>query len=262
LGLAHKLPVATHRGIQLGVAGWAAVAGALELVTCLTCLNGCGHYAAIRAGGLQTMTLSPEWELAVWAARFLERSASTLTMLDVRDNGLDPASATVIGTALAEVTSLTLLDLRRQDVGDGVWPVLAALLPRTAQLQVTSGGDMLVVSGVGGKGTSRMTLSGGKGLGPDGAQRLADLLCEAPPPMLAEIDLRENELGVAGWAAVADALERVTSLTSLNGCDEYASIRAGGLTAMKLGGTELGVWAARFLKQSGSTLTTLDLRCQ
>ncbi len=58
------------------------------------------------------------------------------------------------------------------------------------QGQVTSGGDMLMVSGVGAKGTSRMTLSGGKGLGPDGAQRLADLICEAPPPMLAEMDLR------------------------------------------------------------------------
>jgi hypothetical protein len=60
---------------------------------------------------------------------------------------------------------------------------------------------------------------------------------------------------------VADALERVTSLTSLNGCDKYAAIRAGGLAKMKLGGTELGVWAAGFLERSGSTLTTLDLRC-
>jgi hypothetical protein len=55
---------------------------------------------------------------------------------------------------------------------------------------VTSGGEVLVVSGVGAKGASRMTLSGGKGLGPDGAQRLADVLQKAPPAMLAVMDLR------------------------------------------------------------------------
>jgi hypothetical protein len=76
---------------------------------------------------------------------------------------------------------------------DGAVLHRAEALTRTRSVirgQVTSGGDMLVVSGVGAKGTSRMTLSGGKGLGPDGAQRLADLLCEAPSPMLAEMDLR------------------------------------------------------------------------
>jgi hypothetical protein len=75
-----------------------------------------------------------------------------------------------------------------------------------------------------------------------------------PPP-------RGNQLGLAGWAAVADALERVTCLTSLNGCGQYAAIRAGGLREMQLGGTELGLWAARFLERSGATLTTLDVRC-
>jgi hypothetical protein len=71
---------------------------------------------------------------------------------------------------------------------------------------------------------------------------------------------RGNQLGVAGWAAVEGALERITSLTSLNGCDQYAAIRAGGLEELKLGGTELGVWAGQFLERSASTLTTLDLR--
>ena len=56
------------------------------------------------------------------------------------------------------------------------------LLTRPAD-QVTLNGDVEVVSGVGGKGISRMPvrLSGGKGLGSDGAQRLADLLGEVPP---------------------------------------------------------------------------------
>ncbi len=77
-------PVTAYRGNQLGLAGWAAVADALERVTALTSLNGCGQYAAIRVGGLRELTLKKEWELGVWAARFLERSGATLTWLDVR----------------------------------------------------------------------------------------------------------------------------------------------------------------------------------
>jgi hypothetical protein len=46
------------------------------------------------------------------------------------------------------------------------------------------------VSGVGAKGTSHLELSGGKGLGAIGAQRLADLLRETPPQLLTELDLR------------------------------------------------------------------------
>jgi hypothetical protein len=69
-------------------------------------------------------------------------------------------------------------------------------------------------------------------------------------------------VGVAGWAAVADALERVTSLTSLNGCDQYAAIRVGGVSSMELEGTGLGVWAARFLDRSALSLTMLDIRCE
>ena len=55
---------------------------------------------------------------------------------------------------------------------------------------MNSGGAVEVVSGAGAKGTSRMELSGGKGLGPEGARRLAGLLREAPPPMLKVMDLR------------------------------------------------------------------------
>ncbi len=66
---------------------------------------------------------------------------------------------------------------------------------------------------------------------------------------------------MAGWACVSDALEGLTSLTCLNGCRQYGAIRAGGLAEIQLGGTELGVWAARFLGRSESTLISLDVRC-
>jgi hypothetical protein len=55
--------------------------------------------------------------------------------------------------------------------------------------QVWWDGGVRVVSGVGAKGTSRMALSGGCGLGPEEARRLAGLLREAPPMMLASLDL-------------------------------------------------------------------------
>ncbi len=70
---------------------------------------------------------------------------------------------------------------------------------------------------------------------------------------------RRNGLGVAGWAVVTDALERVTSLTSLNDCKQYAAIRAGGVKEMQLDGKELGIWVTRFLARSASTLTRLNL---
>jgi hypothetical protein len=56
--------------------------------------------------------------------------------------------------------------------------------------QVSSSGLVKLVSGVGDKGTSTTTLSGGKGLGPEGAQQLARLLREALSPHLTSLDLR------------------------------------------------------------------------
>ena len=72
---------------------------------------------------------------------------------------------------------------------------------------------------------------------------------------------RDNDLGAEGWTAVADALEELTSLTSLNRCDKYRAIRAGGLAELDLGNTQLGVAMARYLHASTATLKTLDLRC-
>ncbi len=72
---------------------------------------------------------------------------------------------------------------------------------------------------------------------------------------------RGNQLGVADWAAVSGALEGLTRLTRLNGCDQYEAIRKGGLKEMQLKPEwELGVWAVGFLGRSESTLTSLDVR--
>ena len=46
------------------------------------------------------------------------------------------------------------------------------------------------MSGTGEKATSALDVSGGRGVGPEGARQLADLLREAPPPLLASLDLR------------------------------------------------------------------------
>ncbi len=53
-----------------------------------------------------------------------------------------------------------------------------------------SDGHLRLASGTGTNGTSYMTLGGGEYLGLDDARRLADLLREAPPPLLTELDLR------------------------------------------------------------------------
>jgi hypothetical protein len=85
--LARTLRVRRARGNKLGADGWTAVADALEGVMSLTSLNGCDKCRAIRAGGQTQLLLEKEWELGVWAARYLPRSASTLTTLDLRHAG-------------------------------------------------------------------------------------------------------------------------------------------------------------------------------
>ena len=69
-----------------------------------------------------------------------------------------------------------------------------------------------------------------------------------------------NRLGLAGWSAIMDALEKITSLESLNEYSGYRSLKAGGLAELDLAGKRLGVAAARFLSKSTNTLTTLNLR--
>jgi hypothetical protein len=69
-------------------------------------------------------------------------------------------------------------------------------------------------------------------------------------------------LDVVAWDTMADPLAVVTSLTSLNGCDQYSAIRAGGLRELKMTPEwELGGWALLLLERSASTFTLLDFRC-
>jgi hypothetical protein len=74
----------SFRRNRLGAVGWATIARALESIKSLKYLNGCSQYAAFRAGGMREIKLRKEWELGTWVVEFLERSASTLTKLDLR----------------------------------------------------------------------------------------------------------------------------------------------------------------------------------
>jgi len=77
---------------------------------------------------------------------------------------------------------------------------------------------------------------------------------------LESLDLRKCKLNAAGWNYVADVLEELKCLTSLNGSALYLTVRIGGLEELCLEETELGVVVARYLPCSSSTLTKLDLR--
>ncbi len=72
---------------------------------------------------------------------------------------------------------------------------------------------------------------------------------------------RKNHVEAAGWTAIADALEPITSLSSLNKYSFYTAIRAGGQRELALSGTALAVVAVRYLARSADSLTALDLRC-
>ena len=67
---------------------------------------------------------------------------------------------------------------------DAAWRAVAAVR------QVSRDGDVRLVSGMGAKGTSAMTLSKERGLGCEGATRLADTMREAPPMLLTKLDIR------------------------------------------------------------------------
>jgi hypothetical protein len=57
------------------------------------------------------------------------------------------------------------------------------------------------------------------------------------------------------------ALEGCTSLSSLNGCEEYRQVLAGGIRKLDVDGKELGVALGPYLERSASTLVALEMRC-
>ncbi len=57
-------------------------------------------------------------------------------------------------------------------------------------MQEGSPGRLVLVSGIGAKGKSFITLSGDSPIMTDGALRLAGLLVEVQPPLLVALDLR------------------------------------------------------------------------
>ena len=57
-----------------------------------------------------------------------------------------------------------------------------------------------------------------------------------------------------------NVLERLTGLTSLNGCKKFQQILAGSIVELDLEGTEIALAIGRFLPRSASTITSLDLK--
>mmetsp|Transcript_5409 Transcript_5409/g.12017 ORF Transcript_5409/g.12017 Transcript_5409/m.12017 type:complete len:215 (-) Transcript_5409:1869-2513(-) len=195
-----------------------------------------------------------------------------LELLNLSDNNLSSSGGTAIGEALMAVTTLTSLDMGPEDLDDGVWPVVSALLPRTSAITAEHGvqafkseeeyaafirsrlrpGTRLVavsgsrkgacgvfdlsssnnsctvqwdtygrseevnlrdveledgspqrlvlVSGVGAKSTSYVTIT--SGYSPSirccDALLLAELLLRSPPPLLTSLDLRRGRVGKDG----------------------------------------------------------------
>ncbi len=292
------LHVRWARGNQLGADGWTAVADALEGVTSLTSLNGCDKCRAIQAGGQTELRLDPAWELGVWAARYLPRSASTLTRLDLRQ-----ASQTVHSLRALPYMSHLISEMNRiprahkhtgkltQQHSANRHNQIVCTPPyyiSCVQLQQPRLGRRHRHRGT--AGTPDLPAGGGSQvpkhplacpccaiprlrcdvawcIGSDRCDRSWMLPVFIPllprpirSPCVCARWTRGNQLGADEWTAVADALEGVTSLTSLNGCDTCRAIQAGGQSELLLETTELGVWAARYLPRSASTLTRLDLR--
>jgi hypothetical protein len=71
---------------------------------------------------------------------------------------------------------------------------------------------------------------------------------------------RGNSIGHDGWDALLDGLAGCTRLYALNGSFLISSIMSGVCEELVLSVNELGPAAERFVRQSTSTLTRLDLR--
>ena len=71
------------RGNGIEKDGWNALMDALINCPQLSTLNGCAAYAALVAGGCEALNLSG-YEIGLAAERLLQRSASTLTSLNLR----------------------------------------------------------------------------------------------------------------------------------------------------------------------------------
>ena len=72
-----------------------------------------------------------------------------------------------------------------------------------------------------------------------------------------------NDVGHGGWVSLGVWLAGATRLTSLNGFDRLAELRAGGVVDLDASGKEglpMGLAAAGLLGPSAATLTSVNFR--
>jgi small GTP-binding protein len=176
---------------------------------------------------------------------------TSLTSLNLRNTNLGDGGA----RALAGLTSLTSLDLRNNNLGDEGARALAGLTSLTSlNLWGNNLGDEGARALAGFTRLASLNL-GGNNLGAEGARALASVT------RLTSLDLWNNNLGAEGARALA-GLSRLTSL-DLGNNDlgaEGARALAGltSLTSLDLGHNNLGEEGARALAVLTS-LTSLDL---
>jgi len=173
----------------VGAAGWTAIANALEGITSLTSLNGCALYPVIRAGGIAELQLEPATELCIAVARYLPRSASTLTKLDLRSNALGPGGGTAVAGVLELLTVLGSLDLRANQVGAAGWTAIANALEGITSLTSLNGCALYPVIRAGGiaelqlEPATELCIAVARYL-PRSASTLTKLDLRCPPPSL------------------------------------------------------------------------------
>ncbi|KAL9965559.1 hypothetical protein ACROYT_G029373 [Oculina patagonica] len=149
-------------------------------------------------------------------AEALQRNTS-LTVLDLSGNNIGDHGATALAEALQRNTSLTVLYLLMNKIGDHGATGLAEALQRNTSLTV-------------------LDLSGNN-IGDHGAAGLAEAL--QTNISLTELGLSDNNIGDHGATGLAEALQNNTSLTVLNlSCsnigDEGATALAGALRENKV----------------------------
>ena len=284
------------RGNKLGHSGWIFVMNGLDGCKLLSSINGI-ECKDLVCGGLKKLDVrSEESGFAISLVRYLPRSASSLTSLDIRSSELGHAGWAAVVECINSFVLLTSLNglscsrlfkgelqevnLRKQE--DGLAAALVPYLLRSAT-SLTSlhmRGNMLPVLGA--SWETIMSAPALTSLNSFNMERILELqsgglseidlkwteiafmvipLLPRHARTLTILDLRYNNLGYSGWAAVMHAIEGCLWLVSFNGV-ACRGLVGGWLKELILGPQEDGFASSLvlFLPRSESTLTSLDMR--
>ena len=234
----------------LGQIGGEAVASALRELQSLTVVSMCGQDVGS----------------AVW--HVLEQLVPRASALAV-DSGVVKVECNLEKQAVSNLESSVELVLRRALGPDGARRLANIVIAGRMQLSgrlrslelaynsILAEGIIALEAAL--KELSALTRLGlaANNIGKAGASSLANGLRELL--QLQSLSLEGNSICPRGWSALTDAVEKLSSLTFLNGFDQFKHLREGTVSKLEISGKEVAPAIAPMLFRSASLLSVLDI---